>query len=250
MGSILVVSDFPEELTTVREQLSDPLGQVIYFHGASSEAESLFMVKQPLLLCRSREAEEAHALCVDGMFDDYVVNRPLHDPRRIDLSVRQLIARGMKFRELLGLTQEVPETIGDPSPPEAAPETTPEIMIVDDDDVYRSILVRVVEKAGMRAVECECGDEALQKLRTHKPDLMLVDQEMPGLTGLELLHRVRAEAYSVAIPVIMLTGVGTREVVKGSLEIGIQGFIAKPSNAATILERIHQALAKSKADAV
>src|SRR6476660_3550401 len=85
-----------------------------------------------------------------------------------------------------------------------------EILVIDDDAMSRRLLVRSLSQAGFVCRESTNGLEALEILRTHPPALLLLDFDMPGIDGAEVLKRLRAdEDPAIAqLPTIMLTGHG------------------------------------------
>jgi sigma-B regulation protein RsbU (phosphoserine phosphatase) len=119
-----------------------------------------------------------------------------------------------------------------------------QILVVDDDRASRKLLVRTLSLAGYDCREAENGEEALQQLRGEQPSLLLLDFEMPGLDGAEVLKRLRSDANpEVAnIPAIMLTGHGGEQSEVLCLEAGANDFVTKPINAAVLRARIETQL--------
>jgi phosphoserine phosphatase RsbU/P len=119
-----------------------------------------------------------------------------------------------------------------------------QILVVDDDRASRKLLVRTLSSAGYDCREAETGDEALRQLRGEQPSLLLLDFEMPGLDGAEVLKRLRSDANpDVAnIPAIMLTGHGGEQSEVLCLEAGANDFVTKPINVAVLRARIETQL--------
>ena len=119
-----------------------------------------------------------------------------------------------------------------------------EILVVDDDAVTRKMLVRTLSAVGYACRESENGDDAWKQVRLEQPSLVLLDFEMPGLNGAELLKRIRADANSAIaeIPAIMLTGHGGEESEVLCLEAGADDFVTKPINSAVLRARIETQL--------
>ncbi len=88
-----------------------------------------------------------------------------------------------------------------------------EILVVDDDAVSRKILAQLLASAGHQCRECEDGTEALELIRARQPSLLLLDFDMPGLNGTEVLKSLRSDKDPAIaqIPAIMLTGHGSEE---------------------------------------
>jgi phosphoserine phosphatase RsbU/P len=119
-----------------------------------------------------------------------------------------------------------------------------EILIVDDDATSRKILVQLLASAGYVCRECENGAVALQTIQERQPALLLLDFDMPGLNGAEVLKRLRSdEDPAVAqIPAIMLTAHGSEESEVSCLQAGADDFVTKPINVAVLRARIETQL--------
>ena len=100
----------------------------------------------------------------------------------------------------------------------------PLILLVDDQPAIRNLCAASLDSE-YRLLEAADGQEALQLLFQHKPDLVLLDLKMPVLDGWETLRRIRELAST---PVILLTAYGDDHLVVRGLEEGAQGFIVKP----------------------
>lgn len=120
----------------------------------------------------------------------------------------------------------------------------PEIMVVDDDEVYLDMLVAIIEGGGLRVIAVGNGEAALARLHFRRPDLVLMDFQMPGLDGLQTLRRMKMNPDLKPVPVIMLTGTSERELVAQCIQAGAADFIVKPSDRVTILAKINALLAQ------
>ncbi len=114
------------------------------------------------------------------------------------------------------------------------------ILVVDDDATSRRLLQRILREAKFACRECADGGKVLAAVREHLPSLILLDFELPGLNGAEVLRSIRRDPDpSVAqLPVIMLTGHGGEESEVLCLEAGADDFVTKPINAAVLRARI------------
>ena len=119
------------------------------------------------------------------------------------------------------------------------------VMLVDDDELYRDSITIILKDFGIQVIAVNDGKAALEKLQYTHPDLILLDYNMPGIDGISTLTKIRLSPTLSSIPVIMLTGVSDRKVVKKSLEAGATDFIVKPSERAIILSKINGALGKN-----
>jgi len=115
-----------------------------------------------------------------------------------------------------------------------------EILVVDDDPTSRRLLSRALSSAGFTTREATDAADALERLEAHLPALLLLDYDMPGLNGAELLQRLRADADPAVaqLPATMLTGHGGTESEVLCLEAGADDFVTKPINQAVLRARI------------
>ena len=118
------------------------------------------------------------------------------------------------------------------------------ILIADDNDVVRGALRGLIRHDESLAVvgEASNGQSALEAVKALQPDLVCLDVLMPGLDGLSILRTIREE--HPAIRVVLVTGQATSEVVSQARELGTNGFVVKPFNAAKVLAAIRTALGR------
>ncbi len=122
-------------------------------------------------------------------------------------------------------------------------EKQPCIMAVDDEPSVLRVLQLTLESAGFDVILAANGDSALELLRRHKPDLVLLDVMMPGLDGFQVLNQIR-EQYS--IPVIMLTARREVTTLRDSLMIGADDFVTKPFSTLELTARIRAKLRRCR----
>lgn len=117
--------------------------------------------------------------------------------------------------------------------------TNPLILIADDDRNNRELLTRMLKREGFRTDTAEDGTAAVQRARDLLPDLVLLDVQMPGLTGFEVLHELRKEERTARIPVVVITAAARDplDVVKG-LGLGADDYLLKPFNPAELVARL------------
>lgn len=118
------------------------------------------------------------------------------------------------------------------------------ILVVDDDALSRKLLRHTLAKAGYDCRESSDGTAALQMVHAEQPALLLLDFDMPGLNGAEVLKRLRADSDPAVaqIPTIMLTGHGSEASEVLCLEAGADDFVTKPINLAVLGARIETQL--------
>ena len=114
------------------------------------------------------------------------------------------------------------------------------ILVADDDATSRKLLTRILTRAGFTCTEAPDGIEALKQLHDDAPSLLLLDYDMPGMNGAEVLKQLRRDGNAVVaqIPAIMLTGHGGEASEVLCLEAGADDFVTKPINDAVLRARI------------
>lgn len=113
------------------------------------------------------------------------------------------------------------------------------ILVVDDSSDNRALISLVLKKAGYNIDEAESGEEALKKILTFMPDLILLDVEMPGMDGYDVCLTLKGNERSKGIPVIFISAKSeTKDKVKG-LESGAVDYITKPFHKEEILARVN-----------
>lgn len=121
------------------------------------------------------------------------------------------------------------------------------ILVVDDDKALAEMLAMVLEGEGFTTRHSLDGAEAVEMFREMRPDLVLLDVMLPGLDGVEVCERIRAESD---VPIIMLTArTDTRDVVRG-LEAGADDYVVKPFNPTELVARIRTRLREPQQEVV
>lgn len=114
------------------------------------------------------------------------------------------------------------------------------ILAVDDTAMVLTRISDILSN-DYEVITVNSGARALKYLNQEKPDLILLDIQMPKINGIETLQVIRAMEDTADIPVIMLTGVEDKNVVMESAKLGICDYILKPFNTGALLQRINQA---------
>jgi len=105
------------------------------------------------------------------------------------------------------------------------------ILVIDDSAMMRKIILRLLGQAGLTvssALEAADGSEALAILGDHSPTLILCDINMPSISGLELLARIRDEGLAPSVPIVMITTENSEAQVRQAIALGARGYIRKP----------------------
>jgi two-component system cell cycle response regulator len=120
--------------------------------------------------------------------------------------------------------------------------TVATILVADDSLVVRAVVRGGLEGEGYLVIEAEDGPSALAQCRRHLPDVVLLDVEMPGLDGYQVLAELKADAELTNIPVVFLTGrTGMDDIVAG-LRGGAHDYLKKPFEPAELLARVGSAV--------
>lgn len=125
--------------------------------------------------------------------------------------------------------------------------TVPTVLIVDDEPQIRRVMRTTLTSQGYAVVEAKTGEEALEKLRSDHPGLILLDVNLPGVSGLEVCREIR---QSSDVPIIMLTVRNTERDKVQALDAGADDYVVKPFGAQELLARIRAALRRSAPEEV
>ena len=120
-------------------------------------------------------------------------------------------------------------------------DTDMKILIVDDFSTMRRIIKNLLRDLGFNNTqEADDGNTALPMLQNGNFDFLVTDWNMPGMSGIELLKAVRADAKLASLPVLMVTAESKREQSIEAAQAGVNGYIVKPFTAVTLKEKIEK----------
>jgi DNA-binding NtrC family response regulator len=114
------------------------------------------------------------------------------------------------------------------------------ILLVEDDDVFLRPLHRTLELAGYDVLPVQSGEEALDALKVEDVDMVLTDRRLPGMDGVELVRRIRADHADLAV--VVMTAYGTIESAVEAMRMGAEDYLVKPFEAAELLLVIRRAI--------
>ena len=117
------------------------------------------------------------------------------------------------------------------------------VLIVDDEDHIVTSLSYVMKNAGFEVSSASDGEEALAKISSIKPDLVILDVMMPKLDGFEVCKAVRADSSLNSVRIIILTAKGRDTERQKGLELGADDYLTKPFSTRDILDRAKELLA-------
>ena len=118
----------------------------------------------------------------------------------------------------------------------------PHILIVDDDEIIAQLASEILMDAGHACGWVCDGEKALDLLCWRRPDLLLLDQDMPGLTGAQVLRSLRSSAETYDLPVIMFTGISGKADENAAYHNGAQAYLRKPFDAKSLLREVDEVL--------
>jgi len=101
------------------------------------------------------------------------------------------------------------------------------VLIVDDDENLSAIFEAALQKDGLETVFALNGQSGIDKAKSEKPDLVLLDQVLPDISGNEVLKTLKADAATQSIPVLMLSNFSQEELVKEAIDSGAMDYIFK-----------------------
>ena len=142
----------------------------------------------------------------------------------IDLGAADYIAKPVHAETLIAKVTKAEESI-----PGA-------VLIVDDEELLRSLLRRILEREGFKVVVAESGTRALEVLETTKISLVISDIVMPAMNGIQLIGQIKRLFPS--LPVLLVTGHASEYSKRNAVSAGADGYISKPFQGAEITEQV------------
>jgi two-component system phosphate regulon response regulator PhoB len=135
-----------------------------------------------------------------------------------------------------------------PHPVCAAPGTR--VLVVDDDSAQQTIVGSMLQTSGICALSVGSAEEAIQTLKTTPIDLLVLDWSLPGMSGLELCHKLREDPRHSVLPILFLTAHSSSDDLVTAFEAGADDFVSKPFRAPELKARVLGLLRRTQAPAV
>jgi len=120
------------------------------------------------------------------------------------------------------------------------------LLVVDDNEMNRDMLSRRLQRQKYDVLVAEDGEQALQMITEHNFDLILLDIMMPNLSGYEVLERIKSDAATSHLPVIMISAVDDLDSVVRCIELGAEDYLFKPFNPVLLKARVNASLMKNR----
>jgi len=124
--------------------------------------------------------------------------------------------------------------------------TKPTILVVDDEEDIRELVTLNLRREGYSVVACETGEQALKQISTAAPDAIILDLMLPGIDGLEVCRRLKADPRTQQVAVVMLTAKGEEADIVTGLELGADDYVTKPFSGKVLVARLRRLLRKQR----
>jgi DNA-binding response OmpR family regulator len=118
------------------------------------------------------------------------------------------------------------------------------LLVIDDDLGILSLLESLLSKEGYEVTTADCGRDGLAAIERCQPDMVLLDVQMPGMSGFEVLTLIRERHPT--LPVVMVTGYGSEDVATQALRLGADDYLAKPLRVRNVCFRIQSTLERAR----
>jgi DNA-binding response OmpR family regulator len=116
------------------------------------------------------------------------------------------------------------------------------VLIVDDEEMTRDLLRLMLKGTGLTIFEAGDGFVALEQIEAHKLDLVILDVMMPGMDGLAVCRKLRSQAKTSDLPIIMLSAKTTPSAIQDGLDAGANKYLTKPVGFKELLGNIQDVL--------
>ncbi len=224
----------------LRHQLRTPLNQIIGY-GEMLEEEARDNAHEQYLADLRKIGTAARNLL--ALIDKHV------DPaatEAVAASERAAAAAAPKAASPPASARPIATTAAAPGPVAVAPQDT-RLLVVDDNEMNRDMLSRRLTKQGYAVATAEDGYRALEMIATEPFDLVLLDIMMPGISGLDVLEKLRQEHSVADLPIIMATAKDQSEDTVQALSLGANDYVTKPIDFPVVIARVKTQLSLKRA---
>jgi len=119
------------------------------------------------------------------------------------------------------------------------------VLVIDDNDAITVSVTFILRSRGYKVIARSDGKEGINAFRMEKPDLVLLDYDIPKIHGSEVLKMIREDEQLGNTPVIMLTGNADEKIVKRLINMGVQNYILKPFEQSNLIAKVEAAIGDS-----
>jgi CheY-like chemotaxis protein len=116
------------------------------------------------------------------------------------------------------------------------------ILIVDDNRASRDLLRAILKPVRCQIIEAAHGQDALDLMQREHPDLVLLDIDMPGMNGLDVVRRIREDVSLARLPVVAVTAFAMERDRQNAMAAGFTAYLTKPVRAAVLRQEVQQLL--------
>ncbi len=116
------------------------------------------------------------------------------------------------------------------------------ILVVEDNEINIYLCSRIIKSSGYEVIEARTGEEGVALALKERPDLIIMDIQLPGIDGLETTKRIRESEADGEIPIIALTSFALAGDKQKAISVGCTGYIEKPINPGTFIAEIEKYL--------
>ena len=120
------------------------------------------------------------------------------------------------------------------------------ILVVEDDPDIMRILTHALTGAGFKVIPAYGGEDAIRKVKLHKPDLVLTDLSMPKVSGVEVIDAIKGDPETEHIPVVAVTAHVWDSIAQAAGQVGCDGYISKPFSTKQIIQEVYRHLKPPK----
>lgn len=117
------------------------------------------------------------------------------------------------------------------------------IVIADDDEDLRLLVEITLENPAYKILTAVDGSQALEAVKQHHPDLLIIDWMMPGLNGCEVVTQLRQSPHMATLPVVMLTARDGQEAQAQTASLALAGYLVKPFSPLELIQKVREVLA-------
>jgi len=122
----------------------------------------------------------------------------------------------------------------------------PTVLVVEDEEDLRDIVIYNLEREGYKTIGVESGEEGLDKALAVKPDLMILDLMLPGMSGMDVCRRIKQDSENQSLPIIIVSAKGEEADIVSGLELGADDYLTKPFSPRILLARVRTVLRRSE----
>jgi two-component system alkaline phosphatase synthesis response regulator PhoP len=116
----------------------------------------------------------------------------------------------------------------------------------DDNPTIRAVVKQALERAGFQCLVAADGVRALTMALSHPPDVIILDLNMPGMTGFEVLYWLRDQWSTCKVPTIVLTASHEESDIRRGVELGVAGYLIKPVDINDLVARVEQLIGRKQ----